>query len=844
MNFDKERTLQKTPSSSLTSSPEQTLEYVVVLKSEEDKISFISEPNVLTSQSQSLRQGRVLRCSLARNTIETIQNDPRVESIEPYIKCEVVPMGFPSHQPPIKPIGSDEQTPTPETQIQALDNTKTITNLPDGFSTDVVIVDGIADPNHPEFAKNANGTGGSRLSLIDWYAYVDSLLSNSTKLQFGNNYPYTLIRDPDSPEDNHGSHVMGTVCGNTQGWAAKANIYNITPYIPQIMFDQNNKDLYLQALKIWHQNKPANPLCGTKNPTITNHSYGVRYSWPKDIRDILSVTYRGQTYTPQRNYSGAQCSASISSGSISSIAVTNEGSNYTNPPTVSFYGGGQATAVAELASGSVYKITITDGGSGYTKNNPPTVTFSAPPAGGVRATGSVVSNRFLNNATQLPEVYINETGNEFPQIGPAGTGQVYYVEITEAGSGYVSPPTVTFSTPPGGRAAQATTEIRSGFIKRIRITNGGTGYENSLATPYVILSGGNPTESADISIGPVLGNYTTPSGSLIDGIWQPYIGWRYQNLTMEIYFAGGGNYQSQPIVSFYGGNYYDENMNLVANKPEAHAVLGTGANAGKVVSIVVDIQGAGYTSPPTVVLTNGGGFTVNELRNFGQVVYSWPESPGQNFLYAIPARSQQMDEDIASLISAGVIVVAAAGNDYYKIDIPEGQDYNNSVRFIENPRMKAESSILTALEYAVDLHYHRGPSPGSAPGVICVGAVGVGSPEYKTDFSNTGPRVDIYAPGHYINSSVYPSIEFVPHGVADPRNANYSLTKWSGTSMASPQVAGMLACYARSNRNIDQNSARDFIINNAKPTLNDGTGYESLQGGSNRYAFMPNVNTN
>ena len=101
--------------------------------------------------------------------------------------------------------------------------------------------------------------------------------------------------------------------------------------------------------------------------------------------------------------------------------------------------------------------------------------------------------------------------------------------------------------------------------------------------------------------------------------------------------------------------------------------------------------------------------------------------------------------------------------------------------------------------------------------------------------------MDVYAPGEYINSSVYPSIEFEPHGVPDPRNSNYHLKKWSGTSMASPQVTGMLACHAQTNRDINQETARNFINSNSKATLGDGTGFQSLQGGTNKYAFMPNT---
>lgn len=74
------------------------------------------------------------------------------------------------------------------------------------------------------------------------------------------------------------------------------------------------------------------------------------------------------------------------------------------------------SAVATIASGSVTTVAITSSPTGYT--GVPTVTFSAAPAGGTRATGTAIV-----------------TG-----------GVVTGVTITNPGSGYTSAPTVTFST--------------------------------------------------------------------------------------------------------------------------------------------------------------------------------------------------------------------------------------------------------------------------------------------------------------------------------------------------------------------------------------------------------------
>jgi subtilisin family serine protease len=112
--------------------------------------------------------------------------------------------------------------------------------------------------------------------------------------------------------------------------------------------------------------------------------------------------------------------------------------------------------------------------------------------------------------------------------------------------------------------------------------------------------------------------------------------------------------------------------------------------------------------------------------------------PAGTYLYRTPARAAGVDADIQDAINEGIIIVASAGNSYWDMATSDLSDYNNS--FI--------ASIYT--------YYHsRGSSPGSADNVICVGSVGTTTLEYKSDFSNYGKRVDIWAPGSNITSSVY-----------------------------------------------------------------------------------------
>jgi hypothetical protein len=173
--------------------------------------------------------------------------------------------------------GSDS-TPTDRTQ------TGTIQVNADGSNVDVVIVDGFLDPAHPEFALNEDGTGGTRFVAYNWLQHNPSIKGTAA-----GNYVYNPLDNPNDGGNNHGAHVAGIACGNTQGWARKSNIYNLNPYgtdpnaVGQLfLFD------YLRA---FHNNKPVNPATNRRNPTICNNSWGIGI--PVAISSIFNLTYRG-----------------------------------------------------------------------------------------------------------------------------------------------------------------------------------------------------------------------------------------------------------------------------------------------------------------------------------------------------------------------------------------------------------------------------------------------------------------------------------------------------------------------------------------------------------------------
>jgi hypothetical protein len=164
-----------------------------------------------------------------------------------------------------------------------------ITTTSSGKNVDVVVVDGHINPAHPEVAVNSNGSGGSRVIQYNWFELNPLVTGTGAGTYI---YPpYVDSTVPNRTSDNdHGAHVTGTICGNTQGWARDANIYNINPYGTAVSYTSQ----FIDYLRIWHRTKNVNPKTGIKNPTVSNHSYGLTSSIP--VANITSLRFRGTTY--------------------------------------------------------------------------------------------------------------------------------------------------------------------------------------------------------------------------------------------------------------------------------------------------------------------------------------------------------------------------------------------------------------------------------------------------------------------------------------------------------------------------------------------------------------------
>jgi len=208
-----------------------------------------------------------------------------------------------------------------------------------------------------------------------------------------------------------------------------------------------------------------------------------------------------------------------------------------------------------------------------------------------------------------------------------------------------------------------------------------------------------------------------------------------------------------------------------------------------------------------------------------------------------------VSEDVACQMceNAGIIVIRSAGNSSHKIDVPGGPDYNNyyTTNDVWAGYIPAGSPI----------YYHRGTSPSSGNAII-VSAVKdttvISNSTLKEQidyYSDRGPACAVTAPGTNITSCTSRSTTFQILTYRYGTQANSSIehsTKLMGTSMAGPQVAGVVALYMSNNPTVKQLAAKNWIasigIKNqiaTTTTNNDWANQYALQGGPNNYLYNP-----
>lgn len=839
----------------------ETKEYIVTLKDFNDLDSFYNEIETSGIGSKSI-PNRDVRCierrPNSRNTTyllaeweaEELRLDPRVELVKLHPKYLGITAGeFSTKRQTSANWNKSSSTSNNMlnfgllrcTEGQDRDGwgsngttnaTGTVTLDSTGKNVDVVIIDGNKIViGHPEYAVNADGSGGTRFNQYNWYQHNPSVTGEAA-----GTYVYT------GSVSDHATHVAATTAGSTQGWARDANIYNI------YYFAGADGDVtfpyVMDYVREFHRTKSVNPAIGRKNPTITNNSWGMSI-FPSEwsFSDITAVTYRGTRYTPSGDVtytgiSGVYDSSTLLStlngfenfgNRISTAGPYNPpgGDFLTTPPSWTIEGN-QVYLANFNAPDNQYEITLQGPADISLIHNVAAEAF----AGTLSISGTV---QIFEGSNTVPDFEYSEG----PYTGIDGSGieidirqnninlnnnSVYTIRFnTNLDISSTQSPTVavgmSLTIASESQSASATvTSIPNSLLGAASLTpsttptsgNNDDGYW-TISLPFNIEYLGNSYSTVYIGTN----FYTTfGSGSVI------YSGISASSPNLPKIMWGAADNSAQRI--YYGEEGTAPNRTYRVRVEGNASTSGTLGNPGMVCEYVfyegtpnqIDLQ-LGITNRKNL----SGGFSTQQLNDWGFVSGA-----------RIPARVEALDSDIIDAMNEGIVYVGAAGNGSWKHDLPGGIDWDNTF----------EMGIRYPDSITNPYYYMRGSSPTAndinMPN-ISVGSIDSVVGDRKATYSDCGPGVDIYAPGTNVISADI-------SGASDSRSGGttYYFGKKSGTSMASPQVCGVLACALEQNPNWNQVQAKEYLLSIAKEnqiiaTTGGPADLRDLQGSENLYLY-------
>ena len=314
-------------------------------------------------------------------------------------------------------------------------------------------------------------------------------------------------------------------------------------------------------------------------------------------------------------------------GGVKTITLTNNGSGYTQQPTVSFVGSATtpATPQVNLSNyGTVKSVTVDQGGSGYVS---PTITFDSP-AGqffGVDNEVSTVNNTITYGSGVIFEnddtvVYSNNSGSE--NIGLVDGTTYYVINVnttantlqlsTSQGGSAISLTAGTQSEQHSlaGTAATGTVQESGGVITGVTITNPGVKYSQSTSATIAGAPGAGATvtvlvgrsiesiTASDPGAGYSSAPSVTISGDGTGAAATTTLGFSVASVTIN---NAGEGYSILPTITSTGGT---------PTQPASFTAV-FGKKSGFIESVTIDDPGELFSTAPTLEVVGGAGADAN-----------------------------------------------------------------------------------------------------------------------------------------------------------------------------------------------------------------------------------------
>jgi len=331
-------------------------------------------------------------------------------------------------------------------------------------------------------------------------------------------------------------------------------------------------------------------------------------------------------------------------GTVTAVTLTNAGTGYTSFPT--------ATIAVPTTAGGVQGVvsftrmypsgyTISSGGTGYTAGDVLTIVGGTAVTTAAQLTVSTVSSGVITAVTvSAANSYTALPTNPVSVTGGTGTGATFNLTyslgaattISNAGSGYIEQPTITFSGG-GGSGAAAYATVGSVPIIRSLAGSGASGSSLSFYTPAGESVRINDQGVASSGYVQLQGASATSGGS--------YVTSSYQSLYLS---ATGG----QQIAFFTNGQGQTRQFNVAHTASAVNYVQVTGATTGNRASI--SAQGSDSAVGLNYVTKSNGVHAFYTNSNSLQVAISHVASP-VNYI------------DLKGSIATASPVISTAGSD-------------------------------------------------------------------------------------------------------------------------------------------------------------------------------------